>query len=54
MHEQVQESLLLGRGTKRNFAWYFHSFLQVFERGLSAENLLFLREEMADYSRLNY
>ena len=33
IHEHVQESLLLGRRTKGNLAWCFHSFLQVFERG---------------------
>ena len=33
MHERILESLLLGRRTKGNLAWCFHSFLQVFERG---------------------
>ena len=33
IHEHIQESLLLGRGTKGNLAWYFYSFLKVFERG---------------------
>ena len=33
MHEYVQESLLLGRRTKGNFACYFRSFFKVFERG---------------------
>ena len=33
MHEHVLESLLLRRRTKGNLAWYFQSFLQVFERG---------------------
>ena len=33
IHEHIQESLLLGRRTKGNFACYFRSFLQVFERG---------------------
>ena len=32
-NERIQESLLLGRRTKGNLAWCFHSFLQVFERG---------------------
>ena len=32
MHEHVQESLLLGRRTKGNFACCFRSFLQVIER----------------------
>ena len=33
IHEHIQESLLLGRRTKGNLAWCFHSFLQVSERG---------------------
>ena len=33
-HEHTQESLLLGRKTKGNLAWCFHSFLQVFARGV--------------------
>ena len=33
IHEHIQESLLLGKRTKGNLAWRFHSFLQVFERG---------------------
>ena len=33
MHEHIQESSLLRRRTKGNFACCFHSFLQVFERG---------------------
>ena len=32
MHEHIQESSLLGRRTKGNFACCFRSFLQVFER----------------------
>ena len=32
MHEHIQESLLQERKTRRNLDWYFHSFLQVFER----------------------
>ena len=31
IHEHIQESLLLGKETKGNFACCFHSFLQVFE-----------------------
>ena len=33
MDELVQESLLLGRRAKGNFACCFRSFLQVLERG---------------------
>ena len=33
MHEHIQESLLLGKRTKGNFARRFQSFLQVFEGG---------------------
>ena len=33
MHEHIQESSLLGWRTKRNLAWCFHSFLQVFKKG---------------------
>ena len=33
IHEHIQKSLLLGRRTKGNLAWCFHSILQVFERG---------------------
>ena len=33
MHEHIQESSLLGRRAKGNFACCFRSFLQVFERG---------------------
>ena len=33
IHELIQESLLLGRRTKGNFACCFRSFLQVFEMG---------------------
>ena len=35
IHEQTQESLLLGRRTKGNLACCFHSLLQVFEREIS-------------------
>ena len=52
MHERIQKSLLLGRRTKGDLAWFFHRYLQVL-KGLSARNLL-LREGMADYSRVNY
>ena len=34
IHENIQESLLLGRRTKGKLALCFHSFLQVFERVL--------------------
>ena len=40
MHEHIQESLLLGRRTKGNFAGS--------RKGLSAEDLLFLRKEMTN------
>ena len=33
VHEHIQESLLLGRRTNGNFACFFRSFLQVFDRG---------------------
>ena len=33
INEHIQESLLLGRITKGNFACCFRSFLQVFESG---------------------
>ena len=33
IYEHIQESLLVGRRTKGNFACCFRSFLQVFERG---------------------
>ena len=32
IHENAQEPLLLGRRTKGNLTWCFHSFLQVFKR----------------------
>ena len=41
IHEHTQESLLLGRRTKGNLALCFHSFLQVFRKWLSVEDLLF-------------
>ena len=31
IHVHIQESSLLGRRTKGNLAWFFHSVLQVFE-----------------------
>ena len=33
IHEHIQVSLFLGRRTKGNLAWCFHSFLQVLGRG---------------------
>ena len=33
IHEHIQESFLLGRRAKGNFACCFRSFLQVFEKG---------------------
>ena len=32
MHESIQETLLLGRRTKGDLEWCFHSFLQVFNK----------------------
>ena len=48
IHEDIQESLLLGRGAKGNFALCFHFIFAGFRKGLSAESLLFRQEEMAD------
>ena len=38
MHEHIQESFLLGRRTKGNFACCFHSFLQVLERAFCSKS----------------
>ena len=44
IHEHIQVSLLLGRRTKGKFAACFCRL----SKGLSAENLVFRREEMTD------
>ena len=46
MHEHMQVSLILGRRTKGNLAWRFHSFLQVFERGFLQEISYFDGKEL--------
>ena len=43
--EHIKKSLLLGRRTKGNFACYFRSFLQVFERGFLLKISYFDRKE---------
>ena len=40
IHENVQESSLLGKRTKGNFAWCFQSILQVFERAFCRKSLI--------------
>ena len=52
LHEQIEESLLLGRRTKGNLAWCFHSFLQLLQVSKGAfcriSPILTGRERMAD------
>ena len=43
--EHIQESLLLGKRTKGNLTWCFHSFLQVFERDFMQKISYFDRKE---------
>ena len=47
MHEHIQESLLVGRRIKGNFASCFARFCR-FSKGISAENLQFRREGMSN------
>ena len=47
IHEHIQELLLLGRRTKGNLAWCFHSFLQVFQRGFLEKRSYFDEKEWA-------
>ena len=45
IYEHIQESLLLGKKTKGNLAWCFHSFLLVIEWGFLQKFSYFDRKE---------
>ena len=50
IHEHIQVSSLLGRRTKGDLAWFFHSFLQVLERGFLQKVSYFNGKEwLVDY-----